>query len=147
MKRNFVIIALITYFILSCNEEKDDIITFRTCNEEVLTDSLTISTKLIGTWNWTERYCPCCKGVKPTVADKDVFTTFKSDSTFLISEDLKIINMGKWELKKNSESFIISISSQGTGDYLNGYITICDNQLLADNSPVDGCENLFVKAN
>jgi len=145
--KHIVIIATFCLYFFSCNQEKINPASFGSCNGSILTDSLSMCANFIGTWNWTERYCPCCSGAKPTKADKEVTATFNPDATFSVSEDLKIIDTGKWEVLKTSNGFALSISPLATDDfYLQGSITICDNQLVADMSFLDGCEHLFIKA-
>jgi hypothetical protein len=146
--KQLVIIVVIGFCIFSCNQEEFNINTFGKCNGGIITDSLSLSSKLTGTWKRTEQLCMCCG--KPTKANKAVITTFMSDTTFSVSENQKIITTGIWRIRKDIDGFVISIYySQGASDghYLDGYITICDNQLLADASPNDGCKHLFIKTN
>ncbi|MEO7989560.1 MAG: hypothetical protein ABI663_08475 [Chryseolinea sp.] len=147
MKRILLIVAISCY-LFSCNdnEEKLVITSFGNCSGGILTDSLSIHTQLIGTWTWTERHCPCCSDAKPTLADKYVTATFNSNSTFTVLENSTSVITGTWEVQKNLNDYVVSINKEGTGIYLNGSISICENQLLADMSPVDGCKHLFIKA-
>ena len=147
IKQIIAIIILSIYFLSCTKQHITDTIIFGACKGDILTDSLAIGAKLVGKWTWTEKYCPCCPGVKPTKATKNVIATFNTDSTFSVAENLVIINTGKWSLQKKENLFFITLTKQGTGDYLDGFITLCDNQLLADMSPLDGCKHLFIKAN
>jgi hypothetical protein len=133
--------------LFSCDKAKFDIITFVACKDGVQKDSLATYERLIGTWNWVERYCPCCLGVKPAKADKKVEVIFKPDLTYAISENAVVVDTGKWELLKYGNYFYISIKVLPATSYLQGSISICDKQLLSDLTPLDGCKQLFNKVN
>jgi hypothetical protein len=146
--------ALLIFFCLlfSCKKENDIFYSFRKkCDQKATLDSLSTANLLIGTWKWTDVYCPCCKGSKPTKADKTVYLKFNSDATFIVTEDSKIIDSGKLKLRNYSSKNDWQIDLSGYSEifeynrYLRGNITICGTQLSIDDSPLDGCNNLYEK--
>ena len=145
MKQILLIVAISCY-LFSCSEETLEIISFGKCNGGIMADSLAMHTQLIGAWTWTEISCSFSANPNPTLADKDVTATFNSNSTYSILENSAIAVQGTWEVQKSMEGYIVSIQNLSTVHYLDGSISICENQLLADSSPGDGCKYLFVKA-
>jgi|GEM_PF-3364073 len=141
------ILLLISFYLFSCknDETQANLIAFGKCSETILTDSLSITQQLIGTWKWTDQFCPCCPNSKPTKADKGVTATFDSNGSYSVTEESATIALGEWEVTKTTNGFFVSFNGQNVSGYLEGYITICGDQLAADQTPVDGCKNLFVK--
>jgi hypothetical protein len=133
--------------LFSCDKAQLDVITFVACKDGVQKDSLGTYNRLIGTWNWVERYCPCCPGAKPAKADKKVVVVFKPDLTYSILENAVVVDTGKWELLKHENEFYISMEVPPATSYLQGSISICNKQLLSDLTPLDGCKHLFNKVN
>ena len=145
MKQIVILLALLGSYFFSCEEEEYfDVLTFAQC-ENMLTDSLAIRSNLVGTWTWTERYCPCCQDSKPEKADKKVTATFNANGTTSIEENGTVIGEGEWTLQKTYIGFSLVVNNQPAVPYLRGYLSICKAFLLADESPVDGCKHLFKK--
>lgn len=156
--KQLLIIGVLGFLFLACSRDELSVDAFGKCNGVTVTDSLALSSKLTGTWKWTEELCGCCPGcvcIKSSTrkkADKNVIAAFTSDATFSVSEDQKIITTGEWRIIEGPNGFRVSIEEQKTTDssyhnmyYLDGYISVCENILIA--SHANGCSYLFVKTN
>lgn len=148
MKNIFIIaiIILISLITGSCKKEKPthfDMKQLSDCSASQNYDSTKLASKLIGSWKWTE-YSGEVSGKQ--FANKDVKVTFTSVGTFTVTENSMVITQGKWELG------IVDWNSLGLtldkpSAYLYGRILLCQNQLLFNNSYIDGGDNLFVRTN
>ena len=131
--------------LISCKKEKLDIISFWQCNQSQNLDSTAISSKLLGSWIWSKQVCGDGAG-KLKDADKNIKVTFRTDRTFSVDENATSLTQGTWKLAKvDSISWELNLSSQS--EYLYGYILFCNNQVLFNESYIDGCDNLFTKSN
>jgi len=145
--KNFFLALCIVIFFWACQEDDGSgrypLNTIIDCTEAAPTDSLEITEQLVGSWFWTESFCPCCPNSQPTSADKLVTVSFQSDQTLVLKEEGETIFTGEWTIILSQFGYLISIEDPPF--YIDGYKTICDNQLLFDKSPVDGCMYLFYK--
>jgi hypothetical protein len=129
----------------ACKKEKLDINSFSQCNQSQNLDSTAISAKLIGTWAWSKQSCFDVDGTKK--ADRNVKVIFSPDGTFQVNENTTALTQGSWMVVQVDRfgSWGLNLSSES--EYLYGRLLFCDNQLLFNNSYVDGCDNLFNKSN
>jgi hypothetical protein len=140
--RPTLILMTICAVIISCKKEPLDINLFWQCNNSQNLDSASISNKLTGSWTWTKQ--SCFWSGKTTNADKNVKVIFNSNATFSVSENTNIVTHGSWKLTiVDSNMWGLDLTSPS--DYLYGRIIFCENQVLFNNSYIDGCDNLFFK--
>ena len=139
-------LSLIGLFIVatlaSCKKEKLDINSYWVCNKSLNLDSVAISGKIIGLWVWTKQ--SCFEAGETKAANKNINVTFKPDHTFVVNENTNILSQGTWKLvllDNNQWGFAVPSLS----DYLYGRILFCGNEVLFNNSYIDGCDNLFTK--
>jgi hypothetical protein len=142
----FVFFTLIAVAgILGCKKDKLGIESFWQCNQLQTLDTIAISSKLIGSWNWSKQICGTGAGELKT-ADKNIKVTFKTDHSFSVYESATLLTQGTWKLVQVDGSYWgVDLSSVST--YLYGRIFFCDNQVWFNNSYKDGCDNFFNKGN
>ena len=132
---------------LSCNKDSNPEITIDhqklyDCYESQHFDSTTLSSQLIGIWKWSAQ--SCAWNGKTVGADKSVKVNFDANGTFSVLENLKVVTKGAWKLRiVNGEILGLDIDQSST--YLYGRSLLCNNELLFNNSIVDGCDNLFIR--
>lgn len=141
-------VLFLVLFGLACSSdnEKDeifDINSFYNCGEGVIEDSSLLSSELTGKWRWIESSCSFCIDPRSEKADKFVVAQFKSDNTFLVTEDSKVISEGVWSIDESESIFYVSFDPRPA--YLDGSIQICGDQLISDARPWDGGAYLFVR--
>ena len=130
--------------LISCKKEKLDINSFWFCHQSLNLDSAQVTSRLAGSWIWAKQSC-FWTGVTIS-ADKNVKLTFKTDQTFSVTEESNMLTQGTWKLKQvDGSSWGLDISSPS--EYLFGRILFCGNQVLFNDSYIDGCDNLFKKNN
>ena len=139
MRKEFISFIIAVFTITACKKEID-ILSFAQCHDSQHLDSITISNRLTGSWKWSKQ--SCFWSDKTVKANKTVQVTFNSNTSFTISENSNVISQGTWKLKivdSNSWGLDLSLASE----YLYGRIFLCNNQVLFNNSYIDGCDNLF----
>lgn len=142
--RPILIILIICLGLISCKKDTLDINSFWQCHNSQNLDSSSISNKLAGSWTWAKQ--SCFWSGKTTNAKKNIKITFNLTGTFSVSENSNLITQGNWKLKiVDSNMWGLDLTSPN--DYLYGRILFCDNQVLFNNSYIDGCDNLFLKSN
>jgi hypothetical protein len=132
---------MICLLLISCTKEID-MDAYWQCHHSQNPDSASITAKLPGSWNWKKQNC--FWGNKARKADKNVTVTFYANADYTVTENSAILAMGTWRLKKvdvNLWEFDLSTPSE----YLYGRILLCGNEVLLNQSYIDGCDNLFVK--
>jgi len=128
----------------SCKKDKLDINSFWQCNQSQNLDTTAISNKLSGSWTWTKQSCFGAGKVK--AADRNIKVTFANNHTFSVTENSNFITQGTWKLTQvDGNSWGLDISSPS--EFLYGRLLFCDNQVLFNDSYIDGCDNLFTKSN
>jgi hypothetical protein len=142
----FTLFFLTISIVLSaCKKDKLDIGSFWDCSKSQSLDTIAISSKLFGSWNWSKQVCGEGAG-KTRAADKEIKVTFKTDRTFSVNESATLLAQGTWKLVQvDATSWGLELSSSSA--YLNGRILFCDNQVLFNDSYRDGCDNLFNRSN
>jgi hypothetical protein len=109
------------------------------CNASQNFDSTKLAEKLIGTWKWINFSSEMTGLIE---ADKDILVSFSSSGTFIVSEKGTIVTQGQWALKI-IDSTLYGLDLDTPSIYLYGRIILCDNQVLFNNSYVDGGDYLF----
>ena len=148
MKLTLIITTLLvlTFMTNSCSKKKSLQINMKqiwNCNDSQKFDSIKLASKLIGTWKWTSSANEL-EGTKK--ADKDVKVTFTSSGTFSISENSTIVTDGNWKLKMK-DSPIHGLVLDKASTYLDGRILLCEDEVLFNDSYIDGTDHLFTRTN
>lgn len=141
MKISLAVIATV-FVICACKKEQIDVNSFIQCHNIQNLDSTAISNKLVGSWEWVKTYC--ANSGKPKKADRTLVLTFNSNATFTLVENSNPIAQGIWKLKIVDNN-LWGLDLTTLSNYLYGRIFFCDNQVLFNNSYVDGCDNLFTR--
>jgi hypothetical protein len=115
---------------------------FVKCNLEQNLDSAALAVKLIGTWRMIKQSAPY--SVEFIAADKNITATFKSDSTFTVTENVNIIQQGNWHLIYYGVNNY-GLQTEPFSQYLGGAVYICNNRLLLAQSIFDGPDYVFEK--
>jgi len=135
---------IVSLLVFSCKKDNIDVASFWQCHSSQNLDSAAISIKITGSWKWKTQYCFWID--KTTKADKKIKVPFNSNAIFTVVENSSIITQGNWRLKiVDIGSWRLDLTSPSI--YLNGRILFCTKQILFNNSYIDGCDNLFEKAN
>jgi hypothetical protein len=136
----YFLIGSICLLAFSCKKTKRDIIW--ECDSAQFSDSTVISNKIAGSWLWTKQIC--WGNGKIFFANKNVKVNFNANRTFTVVENGSIITLGNWNLEivdGNAWGLNLSVSSE----YLYGRILFCNNQVMFNDSYIDGCDNVFAK--
>ncbi len=144
--RLFLCCLTIIIGLASCKKEKLelDINSFWQCNKLLNLDTSAVSGKLVGSWSWAKQSCFWTGKTK--TADRNIKLTFKSDYTFSVIENSNTLTQGTWKLMQvDGNSWGLDLTAPS--DFLYGRILFCDNQVLFNDSYIDGCDNLFNKSN
>jgi len=137
----FIIISLLSQFCSKDNLEKIDTKQLWNCYKALNYDSTKLAIKLIGTWKWTA-YQAEIPGANN--ADKEVFLTLTKTGTYTVTENSVVITQGNWNLKiVDFNSYELAVNEPSV--YLYGRILLCENQVLFNNSYIDGSDNLFTR--
>ena len=132
----------LTFFagLISCKKENLDINAYWQCNKSQNLDTTAISNKLIGSWRWVKHSC-FSKG-NTTQADQNVKVTFRGDHSFSVNDHSNTLTQGIWNLiQVDGNSWGLHMSS--ASEILYGRILFCGNEVLFNDSYIDGCDNLF----
>lgn len=140
--------------VTSCKKEKADqmgatqtagfdIAAIRNCHMEQNQYPSQITSGLEGTWVWTSNTC-YWTGDSTFTPDKHVVVTFSDAGIYKVFEDSKIESEGNWKLSQVDKD-IWSLNTERPSKYLNGYIWLCENELVFFNSYIDGCDYYFVR--
>ena len=141
--RALLLITIFAITFLSCKKDTIDLNAFWQCNNSQNLDSAAISNKLLGEWKWTKQ--ACYSTGKTTKADKDLRVIFGANSTFTVTDNSNIVTQGTWKLKiVDNNKWGLDLSTRS--EYLYGRILFCDDQVLFNDSYIDGCDNLFVSS-
>ncbi|HYD21683.1 MAG TPA: hypothetical protein VEB40_09435 [Flavipsychrobacter sp.] len=102
-----------------------------------------IVSALEGTWLWVSNTC-FWTGDSTFTADRHVVITFSDAAVYKVFEDGKIESEGTWTLSQSGDN-IWSISTTGYSRYLNGYIYLCEDEVVFYSSFMDGCDFYFIR--
>ena len=140
MKFYFLILT-ICLIAFSCKRTKQDLIC--ECDNAAFLDSTAISNKIPGAWLWTKKRCWDGNG-KILFANKNVKVNFNTNRTFTVAENGSIITIGNWDLIF-VDTYIWGLKLSAPSEYLYGRISFCNNQVMFNDSYIDGCDNVFSK--
>jgi hypothetical protein len=104
-------------------------------------DSTRLASQLIGNWKWIESYAYAIGSVQ---ADKAVFLNLTQGGTYTVTVNSVISSQGHWGLQIVDGNGFGLVTTQSI-NYLQGRILLCGNQLLFNNSYIDGADNLFAR--
>jgi len=132
--------AISSLFSVACQKkisiEKDSGILY-TCSKTNYGDSESLAKGLVGDWRWVE-----ASTEKVTCKDKTIRLVFQPDGTCRLTDNGQEISSGPWSLKKTEEQIFILIVKSPTV-YTHGRVLLCGDDLLFNNSMLDGWDNLF----
>jgi hypothetical protein len=140
MKQMFLLLSICLIF-FSCKKNKDN--TLWECNNPPFLDSATISNKIIGSWVWTKQLCGDGAG-SILIANKNIKITFNANTTFTVFQNSSILTQGNWKLKI-VDNYVWGLDLTSVSEYLYGRILFCNNQVMFNDSYIDGCDNVFAK--
>ncbi len=140
--------------VTSCKKEKADrlgvkqtsgfdVAAIMNCHKEQNQYPSQIISGLEGTWVWTSNTC-YWTGDSTFTPDKHVVVTFSDAGVYKVFEDSKIESEGNWKLSQ-VDNDIWSLNTERHSKYLNGYIWLCENELVFFSSYLDGCDYYFVR--
>ena len=135
-----MLILTICLIFLSCEKNNR---TLWECGNSQFLDSTVISNKILGSWRWTKQLCGDGAG-SILIANKNIKIIFDANTTFSVLENSSILTQGNWKLKI-VDSNIWGLDLNSTSEYLYGRILFCNNNVMFNNSYIDGCDNVFVK--
>ena len=136
---------LVIVFLASCEKQSEGIKASEIleCSGTLNSDSSSLSTLLVGSWNWKYYSVPYTAIFNE--ADKSIIAEFKADKTFIVKENSTILTQGTWSLQNNGSYSDLSTSL--INEYIGGPISICGDKLFFRKSFFDGSDYVFVKAN
>ncbi|SNY95235.1 hypothetical protein [Flagellimonas pacifica] len=141
--RFFLLLVVLLGLGCSNDDENFEIDSFYDCKKGTEKDFSISSSEVIGKWKWIESSCSFCLDPKPYRADKKVIAEFKSDKTYMVVEDSKVVSEGTWDIQEKQSIFIMVLDPKPK--YLDGTILVCQNQLISDARPWDGVGYLFTR--
>jgi len=137
----FIILSLLAF---SCSKDNREQIATKQlwdCYKSQNFDSTKLADKLSGTWKWTKYYAEIPGTNKAT---KDVILNLTKAGKFTVTENTVLITQGNWNLRVAAyDNYQLELSTPST--YLYGIIVLCGDQVLFNNSYIDGSDNLFVR--
>lgn len=148
-KLNLMRISLISFllivFLASCEKQSESVKASEIleCSGSLSSDSASLSTLLVGSWNW--KYFSVPYTAIFNEADKSIMAEFKPDKTFIVKENSTVIAQGTWSLQNNGS--YTDLSTSVINEYIGGPISICGDKLFFRKSFFDGSDHVFVKAN
>jgi hypothetical protein len=97
---------------------------------------------LLGTWSFSSRFCESSSSINP--AYFYVKINFDANGSFTVTAHSGTLTQGNWKLKMvDTNSWGLDLTSPS--EFLYGRILFCKNELMFNNSYVDGCDNIFYK--
>ncbi len=143
--RQLLFLLLSFCFLFGCDKDEFLVDSFIDC-ESSSTNFDEFRNKLLGDWQLKEITCGLCSGDFPRKTEGDVRLTFKTDNSFIVEENSKTLELGKWEVLTNEFGSNISVEVEdGYPEYLPGTIGLCKNQLFADLTYLDQLGYLYVR--
>ena len=148
MKQNLIITTflMLTFIAHSCSKKKEvqtDMKQIWDCNASQNFDSTKLAGKLIGSWKLTRSWSESAGTIN---ASNNIKVTFDNSGAFAILEDSSLLSNGTWKLKiKDSNLYGLELDQPSM--YLYGRILLCDNQVMFNQSYIDGIDYLFTRTN
>jgi hypothetical protein len=144
--RKLAFVLMVFTMVAACkkddNADGEILADFVQCNKDQNLDSVEIAAKLIGSWRLIKQSAAYSgEFVSP---DKNITATFKTDSTYTVTENTNIIQQGKWGLIYYSVNYY-GLQTDAFSPYLGGAVYLCNNRLLLAQSFYDGPDYVFEK--
>lgn len=139
---------------VSCRKEKADRVDakptlgfnlqeVKKCHQQQNQAPSQITSRLEGTWSWLSFTCHWSLDSTFT-ADKHVVVTFSDAGVYKVFENSTIESEGTWKLSQTTDNNW-TIVTERPSEYLNGYIWLCNDEVIFHNSYLDGCDYYFVR--
>jgi len=148
IKQIFLFCALALCMSSCCKKEvvKQDLCAEPTIeSSSCTTDSNRIKIAILGKWNWTQTISEAWVVYKANPCTDTVNRSYE----FLMNGTIKYSENGNY---KSTGTYSFQSGSIYAHDMpltfeLSGWVSICDNYLIIDNSPVDGPKEILLRAN
>jgi subtilisin-like proprotein convertase family protein len=86
----------------------------------------------------------CNSGGSALAPPINVKVNFATNSSFTVTDHYGTLTQGNWKLKiVDTNLWGLDLTSQS--DFLYGRILFCENNVMFNNSYIDGCDNVFYK--
>jgi hypothetical protein len=151
MTKQIFLFLLLAFTISSCCKKKEA--TPNLCAEPAIenstctTDSNQIKLAIIGKWSWTQSISSwTMQKTNPCTDTINRSYEFLSNGEVKYSENGSYKSTGNYHFESGS-GFQISAHDASSNFWLSGWVSICNNYLIIDDSPVDGAKMTFVKTN
>ena len=144
LPRTVLVYCLILLGVFSCEESNPPTLRLSCTPEEAPVEEA-VAARLLGEWEW-KAYGNCgFTGAFSGTAERGVYIRFSEGGTFEEIKDNKLIAEGNWQLEKQGEHSY-SIQTEPYHRLLAGEVLYCGNELMFSLSPVDRCDQLFVRS-
>jgi hypothetical protein len=143
----FPLLLITSLVIFSCGKSKEPApAAFLKCHQSQRLDSAAIATKLVGQWSLSSRFCYKTTTVNPLAMLVKV--DFTANGSFSVSEKGSVITQGNWKLKSlalGTDMWELELTFPS--DFLQGRILFCKNEVLFNNTYIngEGCDAVFFK--
>lgn len=153
----YLILSVLVLSQTACKKEKSDQIStptattsfdvnrIRDCHNNSNPYPSQINSNLEGTWVWVSSSCYWTQN-KTTSADKQVVVLFKDAGNYQVFENGALESEGTWKLSQTANNTWNIITSTHSV-YLNGYVFLCNDEVVFSSSYLDGCDYYFTRDN
>ena len=146
--KHYTLLLLLLMMMAACKKEKCD----RTlCDEPAIdnssctSDSLQCTLLILGKWDWTQTigswtlatFNPCTDSVHRSYE-------FLNNGSVLYYENDQLLSNGTYSFS-NSSGLMLNAQDSLVTFALGGWVSICDDYLVVDASPVDGAKVTLMK--
>lgn len=137
--------CLLLLGVFSCGEDTPPTLSL-SCTPEKAPNEAVLAAALVGEWEWKANgNCGSSENYSET-AEKGVSIRFSEDGTFEEVKSNTVVVEGTWQLENRGENSFY-IQTEPYHRLLAGEVLYCGNELMFYLSPVDGCDQLFVRSN
>ena len=114
-------------------------------NTTCTSDSNEIKIAILGKWNWTQTISEAWVSYKANPCTDTINRSYE----FFNNGEVKYSENGSYKATGTYTYTLGSIYAHDASStfWLSGWVSICNNYLIIDNSPVDGPKEILVKAN
>jgi len=112
------------------------------CHYLINWDSVSISNKLIGLWQWEFIECYWNPENANSEDYKGLTVEFKTDKTVIVKDNGQVLQTSTWGITKLNDGYY-KIDATPIVGQLFGKILFCDDRVVFSDTYVDGCDNYF----
>lgn len=139
--------AYVLLLLTSCEKGEKSIINQSSlwdCYHEQVWDSLQIENSLLGQWDWVNNSCGGFPNNMSTSEFAGIRVVFKEGNILELIQDSVIIQTSDWHVV-DGDAHLFELDLNPNIYQLNGRILICAQEVLFNQSYIDGCDNYFQK--